>query len=321
MGTIWDKILGFFGATPGTTNPATGVTTGAKSGYGGLFSALLGLGGGYLTYKEAKEAAEAAGEGGPAGTGYQGGIPEYAAYKQTVPTYDPNRRPGSSGKRYFTDTEFLETPAYNYIQPTFPEQAEGQTDEAYTQARTDLQTAARTTADAEQQAGLAALIEAAQTRGNTQNTALAARNIANPVKQSPYSNVGTAAAVTTPAAPPAPYAHEDIYAKLDKLIGGSQPAPYAPRPAYAKGGLMGMYLGGPTDGMADNVPARIEGGQEARLSDGEFVLPADVVSHLGNGNSDAGAKVLHGMMNKIRKARTGTTQQGKRIDPNNLIPR
>ena len=72
------------------------------------------------------------------------------------------------------------------------------------------------------------------------------------------------------------------------------------RPTMVQGGIaklaQGRYLDGSTDGMADVVPARIDGGQEARLSDGEFVIPADVVSHLGNGNSDAGAKQLHNMM-------------------------
>ena len=62
--------------------------------------------------------------------------------------------------------------------------------------------------------------------------------------------------------------------------------------------------------MADKVPATIDGVQDARLSDGEFVIPADVVSHLGNGNSDAGAKVLKDMMNRVRKARTGNEKQG-----------
>ena len=94
---------------------------------------------------------------------------------------------------------------------------------------------------------------------------------------------------------------------------------------YAHGGIAGAhkgyYLGGKTDGMADQVPARIDGRQEARLSDGEFVVPADVVSHLGNGNSDAGADQLHGMMDSIRKARTGTTQQGKQINPQNFMPK
>jgi len=68
------------------------------------------------------------------------------------------------------------------------------------------------------------------------------------------------------------------------------------------------------------VPANIDGVQEARLSDGEFVIPADVVSHLGNGNSDAGAKVLKDMMARVRKARTGNTKQGKEIDPKKFIP-
>ena len=328
---MWDSILDFFGATGTGDDRKTG------PGYAGLFAALLGLGGGYKTYKEAKEAADKAGQGGPPSTGYQGGVPDYTTYRQTVPTYDPNRRPGSSGRRYFTDTEFVETPAYNYISPDLPDQAEGQTDEAYDQQIADLRAAAQETARSEQQTGLEALLQGAQGRADVQKAALGTQNIDNPAKQAPYSNVGVAAApVSPPATPTAPYAHQDIYKILNKLVAGSQPAPYAPRPppdyalgpaqppltsGFAKGGLMGMYLGGPTDGMADNIPARIAGGQEARLSDGEFVLPADVVSHLGNGNSDAGAKVLHGMMNKIRKARTGTTQQGKRINPNKLIPR
>ena len=93
----------------------------------------------------------------------------------------------------------------------------------------------------------------------------------------------------------------------------------------AAGGLAslppkGYYLGGATDGMADQVPASIDGVQEARLSDGEFVVPADVVSHLGNGNSSAGAKQLYDMMDRIRKARTGTEQQGKQVNPTKYTP-
>ena len=98
-----------------------------------------------------------------------------------------------------------------------------------------------------------------------------------------------------------------------------------PPQAMAMGGIasmnQGYYLGGSTDGMADLVPASIDGTQEARLSDGEFVIPADVVSHLGNGNSDAGAKQLHGMMDTVRKARTGNPEQGKQIDPNKFMPK
>jgi hypothetical protein len=85
----------------------------------------------------------------------------------------------------------------------------------------------------------------------------------------------------------------------------------------AEGGLAdaGRYLQGKTDGMADEIPSSIDGEQPAALSHGEFVIPADVVSHLGNGNSDAGAQKLYEMMDRIRQARTGTTEQGKEINP------
>ena len=93
---------------------------------------------------------------------------------------------------------------------------------------------------------------------------------------------------------------------------------------YAKGGVptkpQGTYLSGDTDGMADQIKATIDGKQPARLAHGEFVIPADVVSHLGNGNSDAGAKQLYKMMDRIRMARTGNKKQGKEIDPNNFAP-
>jgi hypothetical protein len=81
------------------------------------------------------------------------------------------------------------------------------------------------------------------------------------------------------------------------------------------------YLDGHTDGMADNVPAHIDRKRPAALSDGEFVIPADVVSHLGNGNSNAGAKRLYEMMDRIRSARTGNSKQGKQINPNRFLPR
>jgi hypothetical protein len=92
---------------------------------------------------------------------------------------------------------------------------------------------------------------------------------------------------------------------------------------YAQGGLMaahGRYLQGGTDGMADKIPSSIDGDQPAALSHGEFVIPADVVSHLGNGNSDAGAEKLYQMMARIRKARTGNSDQGKKINPDKFMP-
>ena len=102
------------------------------------------------------------------------------------------------------------------------------------------------------------------------------------------------------------------------------------QPAFNEGAVGGMqqfatggtprFLSGGGDGMSDSIPATIGGTQEARLADGEFVIPADVVSHLGNGSSKAGAKQLYSMMDRVRKARTGNEKQGRQIKPNKLMP-
>lgn len=114
--------------------------------------------------------------------------------------------------------------------------------------------------------------------------------------------------------------------------------PYTGAERFAEGGTTGFYaqggvshlggysdggrmLKGPGDGMSDNIPATIGGKQPARLADGEFVVPADVVSHLGNGSTDAGAKHLYSMMDKVRKARTGSKKQGKQIKADKLLPK
>jgi hypothetical protein len=89
--------------------------------------------------------------------------------------------------------------------------------------------------------------------------------------------------------------------------------------SFAKGGHQG-YLDGAGDGMSDSIPATIEDQQPARLADGEFVIPADVVSHIGNGSSKAGSKQLYAMLDRIRKARTGHTKQGKEIKPHKYMP-
>jgi len=102
------------------------------------------------------------------------------------------------------------------------------------------------------------------------------------------------------------------------------------QPAFNEGAVGGMqqfaeggtprFLSGGGDGMSDSIPATINDKQPARLADGEFVIPADVVSHLGNGSSKAGAKQLYSMMDKIRKARTGNPKQGKQINPRKYLP-
>jgi hypothetical protein len=123
---------------------------------------------------------------------------------------------------------------------------------------------------------------------------------------------------------------DEVQAAYDAALGVGLPDTSYMRAAtggylgYADGGEIAMakgrYLQGGTDGMADELPARIGRDQPAALSHGEFVIPADVVSHMGNGNSDAGAKKLYQMMDKIRMARTGNKKQGKKINPDKFMP-
>ena len=133
----------------------------------------------------------------------------------------------------------------------------------------------------------------------------------------------------------------DIAPKLLQAMTGQTPAPKAKQYSYdsngqkytelAQGGIAslpneyaagGKLLQGPGDGMSDSIPAVIKGArpQRAALAQGEFVIPADVVSHLGNGSTDAGAKRLYAMMDKIRHARTGNKKQGRQINPANFMP-
>jgi hypothetical protein len=119
--------------------------------------------------------------------------------------------------------------------------------------------------------------------------------------------------------------------ELIASLSGTNPSLEAPYTRMAQGGIAalggeyaagGKLLQGPGDGMSDSIPAVIKGlkPQRAALAQGEFVVPADVVSHLGNGSTDAGAKQLYAMMDKIRHARTGNKKQGKQINPAKFIP-
>lgn len=78
---------------------------------------------------------------------------------------------------------------------------------------------------------------------------------------------------------------------------------------------------GPGDGMSDMIPARMDdGSSDVLLSDGEFVIPADVVSGLGNGSTDAGAAELDRMMGRVREARTGKMEQPKAVAAGGMMP-
>ena len=220
--------------------------------------------------------------------GFQGSIPKYEAVRERVPlTYDPTRRAGSSGQQYFTAPQFVNKDDTAAVKAA--------REAAVKQAATEIHPT------------------------NFNNFArhpdiIAALRGQNLPPSTPVTS--PAGGGTAVAARPASSVSQDLKVPVytEANARGVQ---------MASGGLAGMaqgrYLGGATDGMADKIPARIGDKQEARLSHGEFVIPADVVSHLGNGNSEAGAKRLYAMMDKIRTARTGTKKQGKQINPDKFL--
>jgi hypothetical protein len=110
------------------------------------------------------------------------------------------------------------------------------------------------------------------------------------------------------------YTGDPINFGTGKTMAAEEMPKFAASGGYMPGGIAmlskGRYLKGNGDGVSDSIPARFAGsGQEARLADGEFVIPARVVSELGNGSSDAGARKLYAMLDRVeaqaRKAKRG----------------
>lgn len=136
-----------------------------------------------------------------------------------------------------------------------------------------------------------------------------------------YSAPMTTGAMSTgETAPQFGFGNSDVLYGQSAL-GGGEPNIFG----FAGGGSIqkaaaGKLVTGDGDGMSDDIRANINGDQEARLADGEFVIPADVVSHIGNGSTDAGAEKLYTMMDRIRKARTGRTRQAPEIDADKYLP-
>jgi len=259
-------------------------------------------------------------DGTPAPVGYQGRIPDYEATRSRVGgTYDPTRRAGSGGQRYFSDMRF--------------------TPKEITDNETGI-------------ASVNPALTTARTASDAQAQGIETVNLNNPARQAPpaaitpYTASDTVAADNSGAAsgvvnllPAIPdFTSDSLKEAASRYIDVSDDyiTPYSNNTGlpitgigrgggYAAGGIAklreGRYLAGATDGMADKIPAEIDQVQPAALSDGEYVIPADVVSHLGNGNSDAGAKILDEFLTKVRKSRTGNGKQGTQIDPNKLLPK
>jgi len=155
---------------------------------------------------------------------------------------------------------------------------------------------------------------------NPNSAVVAAQSVASPAYDAMMQGV-------------APQDFNRVFSQITSQTPYAPPPPKTEEKKMAQGGITGYNLGGyaaggnprllkgPGDGMSDNIPAVIGNKQPARLADGEFVVPADVVSHLGNGSTDAGAKHLYKMMDKVRTARTGKKAQGKQIKPEKYLPR
>jgi hypothetical protein len=111
----------------------------------------------------------------------------------------------------------------------------------------------------------------------------------SPMQYSPIGSFTTTAPVETPAAPVEQAAGGGLMGRGVSDLGG-----------YSDGGRL---LRGPGDGVSDSIPASINNKQPARLADGEFVVPARIVSELGNGSTEAGARKLYAMMDRIQKSR------------------
>jgi len=111
---------------------------------------------------------------------------------------------------------------------------------------------------------------------------------------------------------------KDPYRLRRAMDANKEEAPVDKRAAggYLEGGIASLK----GDGMSDSVPAKIDGSQPAALSTGEYVIPADVVSHLGNGSSDDGAVRLDEMLDRVRMARTGTEDQAPQIEADKYLP-
>jgi hypothetical protein len=263
--------------------------------------------GAYQAYKQAESSNRP--------VGYQGGIPSYTAVRGRAAEPVAGSRPGA-GHQYFTGVKF--TPAAGL---------------PAAKAAIDAQVA-----DADK---LNAGNAQARTVAPVQNSSMTPDDFMKSDDYKKYQ-ADSAGQIGTMDMYNSPYfgmqSSGSIGRGLDKAYEMARDkqsvAPPPPQPVIeaAHGGIMGLahggkpthpqgtYLRGDTDGMADKIPGTIDGVQPARLAHGEFVIPADVVSHLGNGNSDAGAKQLYKMMDRIRTARTGTSKQGKEINPSKFMP-
>lgn len=196
-------------------------------------------------------------------TGYQGKIPQYTAVREAVqPQYDPARRPGSSGMRYFTDVQYA-TPDN---------------------------------------------VAAAQTAATQQAQGLATLNAQNPARQPAQPAPTLAKGGIVNLQPGGFVLPADVVSHVGNGSSGAGMRTLQSR-------LGAQPILGRGDGMSDSNRTTIAGRQPAAVAHEEMYLEPRQVQQLG------GPERLYAMMDNIRKARTGTTKQGRQINPDQFLPR
>ena len=301
--------------------------------------------------------------------GYNKPVPKMDMVREQIQYNDPNRRPGESGRQYFTDPRFATQgdtealtaakaastgqgqgilAAYQPRPAQAPNPYAGKMNLAFSRQGGDAPNIAQSNEiETDQQAQgqrVVGGLKSAYSISPVTRSALPAESVRMPSSSVGGGNfefnkrVSTGMPLGQPTTPPTGMIENPEYIARG-ATGPDQPMDMRHVPRYisgtpsesldlskiptglAVGGLAnaGRYLQGKTDGMADEIKTSIDGEQPALLSHGEFVIPADVVSHLGNGNSEAGAEKLYAMMDKIREARTGTKEQGKEINADKFL--
>lgn len=277
---------------PGTSLPSTpsAPTPSTSKGITDLLQKAISDPTKLATLLAGAAALKGAGGGGGGGgyAGYEGGIPSLDA-SRTQYGNDNTRRPGSAPQRYFSDTRY--SPAGTGTGLT---QAGSQTSANNKPAPITASTPP----------GQRAPVSASDIKSFVDNQ-LNTPNISDAQRAAAIKQAATANNVSLEQIAAATgYPLEKIKAYLGMARGGVV--------GYAGGGGIaglggysdgGRLLRGPGDGTSDDIPATIGGNQPARLADGEFVLPARIVSEIGNGSTDAGSRKLYQMMDRIQSGR------------------
>ena len=268
------QILSDINYDPGILSTIGGILSG-KSGSMAQIASLGGLGALLNSM---------GGSGGGGYKGYQGSIPKYTASRTQYapPVSTVNRGPAPSNEAVM---DYLKRPGLN--------------DSMIARSMNEYGVSPQQIADVTKSP--LADIQARYQAAMGPNAGIARRPGSGGVTYfSPMVYTPQAAAPAAPAAPVEQVTQPNPTIQDTYAAGGMAEGGLGSLGSYSDGGRL---LKGPGDGVSDSIPAMIGKNQPARLADGEFVIPARIVSEIGNGSTDAGARKLYAMMDRIKKAR------------------